>query len=103
GRSLPILPSEQVEEYDRWVEGFRRGEMMYGVERKRLRKDGSLIDVVIWTAPLRGASGEIRGTISIDSDISQHKLLEEQFRQAQKLEAVGQLAGGVAHDFNNLL
>jgi PAS domain S-box-containing protein len=103
GRWLPVIPPDQVEEYDDWVEGFRKGSMVSGVERKRQRKDGKLIDVVVWTAPLRDAAGEIRGTLAIDSDVSQHKLLEEQFRQSQKLEAVGQLAGGVAHDFNNLL
>lgn len=103
GTPLPIIPPDQQEDYRRWLDAFRRGEMISGLERKRQRKDGSHIDVVIWTAPLRDREGRISGTIAIDSDISQRKLLEEQFRQAQKLEAVGRLAGGVAHDFNNLL
>ena len=103
GKALPIVPAEQREDYATWLERFRRGERVNGEERKRQRKDGTVIDVAIWTAPLRDSTGNVRGTIAIDTDISQRKLLEEQFRQAQKLEAVGRLAGGVAHDFNNLL
>ncbi len=103
GKPLPIIPEDQREEQKQWLEAFRRGETLTGVERSRLRKDGTRIHVSISTAPLRDAQGRISGTLAIDSDITQRKLLEEQFRQSQKLEAVGRLAGGVAHDFNNLL
>ena len=68
-----------------------------------LRSDGTRFAVEVSAGLIRDAEGRPSGFVAIARDITERRVLEEQFRQAQKMEAVGQLAGGVAHDFNNIL
>ena len=67
------------------------------------RKDGRTITIRISVALVRKDSGELGVFQGFVQDVTERKILSRQFRQAQKMEAVGRLAGGVAHDFNNLL
>jgi PAS domain S-box-containing protein len=74
-----------------------------GAEVTWKRKDGTLITVRLSGQPVRDASGTEVCYERIAENVTQQRALELQLRQAQKMEAVGRLAGGVAHDFNNLL
>ena len=89
-----------IEEQDRDVVATGRSRTF---EMDLISRDGTPRTLHTRKSAFRDASGRVIGLIGIARDISERKHLEEQFRQAQKMEAVGRLAGGVAHDFNNLL
>ncbi len=72
-------------------------------EKELLRKDGSRVAISLTVFVVKNRGGRPDGLAAIIKDITQRKQLEAQLRQAQKMEAIGQLTGGIAHDFNNLL
>ena len=104
GRPPPVAAAGRWRRESRaLLERPLRGEALVAVELQRQRKDGAPVELSVSTAPLRDVSGGIIGVVALAADITQRKQLEQQLRQAQKLEAIGGLAGGIAHDFNNLL
>jgi PAS domain S-box-containing protein len=75
----------------------------YEAENWRVRKDGTRFWASVLIDPIRDSAGEIVGFAKITRDMTERRAMQEQLHQSQKMEAIGQLTGGVAHDFNNLL
>jgi len=104
GRSGELLvPADLREEATAMLAEVKAGKSIGNRETVRLRRDGTPVDVSLTVSPIRDASGAITGVAEIARDVTERKRLLEQLRQAQKMEEIGNLAGGVAHDFNNLL
>src|SRR3989441_9902122 len=82
---------------------FDHADVVQGAEVSWKRKDGKKILVRLSGRAVRQRDGSIESFETLAEDVTERRQLEEQLRQSQKMEAIGQLTGGIAHDFNNLL
>ena len=86
---------------DLWAT-IREGRVWHGDLVNR-RKDGTLYEDAMWVFPITDGRGKVVRLLALKEDVSRKRSLEAQLRQAQRMESIGRLAGGVAHDFNNIL
>jgi PAS domain S-box-containing protein len=102
GRSAEeLLYSSPADFHEAVATATKRGHSSAQFEHHR--KDGTKLTVEGSMTVVRGSDGSPRSILAVNTDITERLGMEEQLRQSQRLEAVGQLTGGIAHDFNNLL
>ncbi len=103
GRSSRFLQGEDTDPaaVETVRQAVREGREV-AVELLNHRKDGSRFRNALSIAPIRDG-GRVTHYVGVQTDVTEQRLLEEQYRHSQKMDAFGQLAGGVAHDFNNIL
>jgi len=92
--------STDQELYRQLIQGARKS---YQIEKRYIRKDGQMVPARLSVSVAREVEGRVEYAIGMVENITEHRILEAQVIEAQKMEVLGQLAGGVAHDFNNIL
>ncbi len=98
-----VVAPEHRAQADALFDRIRLGEPLRDVAVQRQRHDGMPLDIRVGGNPMYDVNGRVHGVVFANQDITESRRLEEQLRQVQKMDAIGQLTGGVAHDFNNLL
>ena len=98
-----IIPADRIPEEAQIIARLRAGKSIDHFDTVRRRKDGRDVQISLTVSPIFDAAGTIIGASKMARDLTERKQQDEQLRQTQKMEAVGQLTSGVAHDFNNLL
>jgi two-component system cell cycle sensor histidine kinase/response regulator CckA len=103
GMENPTLAPEDREMVQERKRAVLAGKSFVGLEVQRTAKDGRRLDLRQTLAPIADAEGNVDAVLSVYEDITEKRRLDEELRDAQRLDQVGRLAGGIAHDFNNLL
>jgi PAS domain S-box-containing protein len=103
-KNIPVLRGGHAsdESFREFEETMKAGRKWTG-ELCTRRKDGAALWESVQVSPIRNFAEEVTHLLSMREDITERKKLEDQLRQAQKMESLGTLAGGIAHDFNNVL
>jgi two-component system, cell cycle sensor histidine kinase and response regulator CckA len=97
-----VIHPDEIETMKEGISFLFAGKETPSREYRIISKDGT-VKIVLTKAAIIHTEGKISGIRSYMIDVTEKKKLEEQLRQAQKMESIGQLAGGIAHDFNNIL
>ena len=104
GQGITVLvPTDCLSEAEQIFKRTRNGQSAHLPETVRLTQDGRRIEISLSVFPVRNDSGTVTAVASVSHDVSEQKQLERRFHWAQRMDAIGRLAGGVAHDLNNNL